>query len=268
MLNTVRKIGPVLELFGPEQPEWRMTEIAKALGMPKSSAHSLLTTLAEVGLLTTTDQGRYRLGWHLLTLAERTRASLDFRRVAVPAMTELAAEGGETVFLAVLDRDRVLYVERVEGSHPTVRIAGIRVGARFYAHCTAVGKMLLAERDIDEVRELIERSGMRRTTVHTIDTLERFEEELRQIRTRGVAFDMCEAVADISCMAAPVRDRYGSVIAAMSVATPAYRFEQARARTLDLLLAATERVSAALAAGHGGGAPSPELPEPEPAALS
>jgi DNA-binding IclR family transcriptional regulator len=62
MLNTVKKIGPVLELFTPERPEWRMTEIAQALARPKSSTHSLLTTLVDIGLLSVTHRGRYRLG--------------------------------------------------------------------------------------------------------------------------------------------------------------------------------------------------------------
>jgi IclR family KDG regulon transcriptional repressor len=88
MLTTIQKIGPVLELFTVERPEWRMSDIARELGTPKSSAHSLVATLAEIGLLSVGANGSYRLGWNLLSLSERMRASLDFRQHAVPVMQE------------------------------------------------------------------------------------------------------------------------------------------------------------------------------------
>lgn len=246
MLNTVKKVGPVLELFTPERPEWRMTDIANALQMPKSSAHSLVSTMAEIGLLSTSTRGRYRLGWMLLMLSERMRVSLDFRSHVLPIMQELSAELRETVLLAVLDRDQVLYVERAEGTHPTVRLAGVRVGARLSAHGTAVGKVILADRDPGEVRAIIGREGMKRYTERTVQTLEALEDELVSVRARGAAFDFGEISPDVCCIAVPVRDRYGAVVAGMSCSVPEYRFERLRERMLEGLLRAAERAAAAL----------------------
>lgn len=261
MLNTVKKIGPVLDLFTTERPEWRMTEIARALGMPKSSAHSLVTTLAEVGLLSVGDQGRYQLGWHLVSLAERIRATRNYGEHAVPVMHQLQAATKETVLLAALDRHEVLYLEKVEGTHPMVRLAGVRVGARAPVHCTAVGKVLLAERGPQEVRALLESVGLEARTPNTITTVDAFEDELRRVRVNGFAFDRQEIVADVACVAAPVRDGHGSVIAALSLSLPAYRFAANAKRLVTPLLQASEAISRRISAAQ-------EKTEEQPAALA
>lgn len=249
-LNTVKKIGPVLELFTPEHPEWRMTDIARALNTPKSSAHSLVSTLAEIGLLSVGPSGRYRLGLNLLSLSERMRASLDVVGFANPEMQDLAQDIRETVLLATLDRHEVVYIERVEGQHPMVRLAGVRTGSRVPAHCTACGKVLLAYRDVAETRRLMASSSFRQYTKHTITDIETLEEALMEVRGRGYALDLQEIVADVACVAAPITDRYGSVIAAMSVSMPAYRFPEARQELVEKLCAAANSVSAKVAAAE------------------
>lgn len=248
MLNTVRKIGPVLELFTPQRPVWRLTDIADALQMPKSTAHSLLASLVEIGLLSTTEQSQYRLGWHIVTLAERLQVSLDFRQRAEPLMQELAVDLRETVFLSVLDRHQVLYVARADGSHPTVRLAGAKVGTRLPAHCTAAGKVLLAEREEREIRDLISVVGLRQLTSKSIGSLESLNRGLAEVRRGGVAYDRGEAAPDVACIAAPIRDPFGSVIAAMSVSVPTYRFDGAEERVRKALVLSAERVSARISA--------------------
>lgn len=262
MLNTVKKVGPVLALFTPERPEWRMSDIAKALDMPKSSTHSLVCTLADIGLLSTTNNGRYRLGWMLITLGERMRASMSFSSLAVPVMLELSAALRETVLLAVLDRDEVLYLERVEGTHPTVRLAGVRVGARLPAHCTSVGKVLLADRDPAEVRAMIARTGMRQLTKRSLSSLDALEYELEKVRARGYAVDRGEVVPDICCQAVPVLDREGAVIAAMCVGVPKYRFDATRETVLGKLVEAGETISARLVQSELN--PERDLPATDP----
>jgi DNA-binding IclR family transcriptional regulator len=249
-LSTIKKIGPVLDLFTAEQAQWRMTDIARALDMPKSSAHTLVTTLAEVGLLSVGPDGQYRLGWNLLSLSERMRAGIEFRQHALPHMQQLSRELNETVLLAVLDRSDVVYIERVEGTHPMVRLAGVRVGARLRAHVTAVGKVLLAHRTSTEVRALLEGAGMKPMTKRSITSIEAFEESLITVRQQGVAFDLCEVVADVACIAAPITDRYGTVIAAMSVSIPAYRFPKDRAPLIHKLKLCAARISETIAANE------------------
>jgi IclR family transcriptional regulator, KDG regulon repressor len=251
-LATLKKIGPVLDLFTLERPEWRLTDVARALDMPKSSTHALLSTLADIGLLSVSPRGPYRLGWHLLSLSERVRASHSFREHAALPMQALAAKIRETVLLAALDRHQVIYIERAEGSHPMVRLAGARVGSRVPAHCTAVGKVQLAYHDHREVRALLagahDGGKLRVMTSQTIASLEELDRELVKIRAQGLAYDLGELVPDINCVAAPIFDGHGTVVAGLTISVPAYRFGACRATLVEPLKATARTISEAIAA--------------------
>jgi DNA-binding IclR family transcriptional regulator len=223
MLLTVKKIGPVLDLFTVERPEWGVTEVAERLGTAKSSAHALLVSLADVGLLACTSQSRYRLGWRFLDLGETLKASLDLRGSALPLMRALVTRHRETVQLAVLDRGRVLFVERLEGTHP-VRFAGAPVGARWPAHATASGKVLLAPRPRGEVERIACTEGLEALTARTHTALEPLLAELEDVRASGLAVDIEESVPGVSSIAAPVHLERGVTVAALSVAVPTSRY--------------------------------------------
>lgn len=267
MLSTVLKIAPVLWLFTAEQPEWRSADIARALGMPKSSAHSLVKTMAEIGLLAHSDDGRYRLGWALLTLSERMRTSQNFCRYALPEMEALSRSLRETVLLAVLDRTEVMYVERVEGRHPMIRLAGAATGTRAPVHCTAVGKVLLAHREARETRDLLERAGMKAFTTRTIVDVDTFERELLDVRAKGYALDRQEVVPEVACAAVPVRNRYGTVVAAMSVSIPAYRFPPDQRAAVAALKAAADRLTRQIATAEAAAEKAAEEHELFPVAV-
>ncbi|HEY8582470.1 MAG TPA: IclR family transcriptional regulator, partial [Capillimicrobium sp.] len=198
VLLTVKKIGPVLDLFSVERPEWGVTEVADHLQIAKSSAHALLASLVEVGLLKCTAHSRYRLGWRFLDLGETLKASLDVRSSALPVMRALVSRHRETVQLSVLDRGRVLFVERVEGTHP-VRFSGAPVGAHWAAHATASGKVLLSVRPRGEVERIASVEGLPRLTPATNTDLGRLHEELAEVRRRGFATDIEEIVPGVSC---------------------------------------------------------------------
>ena len=223
MLLTVKKIGPVLDLFSVDRPEWGVTEVAEQLGIAKSSAHALLVSLAGVGLLSSTNQSRYRLGWRFLDLGETLKASLNLRGTALPLMRALVAQHRETVQLAILDRGRVLFVERLEGTHP-VRFAGAPIGARWPAHASATGKVLLAVRPRGEVARIASVEGLRAMTPNTVTDLDRLHDELEQVRRAGYAYDVEESVPGVSGVAAPVRLERGMTVAALSIAVPTSRF--------------------------------------------
>lgn len=227
MLQTIQKIGPVLDLFSADRPDWGVSEVAEAIGVPRSSAHALLSSLAETGLLRCRARGRYRLGWRVVELNETLRASVDVRAVAYPVLRRLAELYGETVHLAVLEKDRVLYVDKLPGSRQ-LTVAGVRVGARLEPHCSAVGKVLLAHRSTEEVNRFLATRPLRRLTPATVTDPRALTSELAVIRASGIAFDEGEAVADVSCVAVPIRDDLGVVIAALSLTVPASRFESCR----------------------------------------
>jgi DNA-binding IclR family transcriptional regulator len=245
-LQTVQKIGPVLDLFTASRPEWRAAEIAAALDAPRSSVHDLLSSLVDTGLLQCRARGRYRIGWRVVELSETLRATVDVRSCAAPILQELAHKYGETAHLAVLERDRVLYVDKVLGNH-VINVSGARVGARLEPHCSAVGKVLLAQCEAEELTRHLTGKPLRRLTPSTIIDAAALTRELVSVRRAGCAFDAGETVPEVHCVAAPVRDEMGVVIAAVSITVPASRFGPARQEFTNAVLAAGNRISRAVA---------------------
>jgi IclR family KDG regulon transcriptional repressor len=242
MLGTVQKVGEVLELFSQDRSEWGVSEVAKALGIPKSSAHSLLATLSQIGLLKRSREGRYRLGWRILALSQVLLSTSSWRQEARRAMEELVARYGETTHLAVLECGRVVYVEKLEGTR-AVRVVNTGIGVELPAHCSGVGKVLLAFRPWEEVERILAARGMPAFTPNTITTLDELKTELQAVRERGYAYDIEEVVPELCCVAAPIRDHTGEVIAAMSLSVPFYRFQQMKEEYRRAILEATRAVS-------------------------
>ena len=251
MLQTVQKIGPVLDLFTLDRPEWGVSEVAEAIGVPRSSAHALLSSLVETGLLQCRTRGRYRIGWRIVELSETLRGTVDVRSAAAPVLQELVDRYGETSHLAVMERYKVLYVDKIVGNH-IINVVGVRIGAQLDAHCSAVGKVLLANRDPEEIRRFVTDKPSRRLTPTTITNSRALERELETVRRGGCAFDQAEAVQEVHCVAAPVRDDLGAVVAAVSMTVPASRFAPARNEFKRAVIAAAADGSPRVA-----GAPRP-----------
>jgi IclR family transcriptional regulator, KDG regulon repressor len=246
VLTTVQKIGPVLDLFSVKKSEWGTSEVASVLNVPKSSAHALLTTMAEIGLLERTPQARYRLGWRLLVLGRMAMLSADYRRPITQAMQQMVSRWGETMHFAVYERGSAVYVDKLEGGRSIT--LGTRVGTRLPAHASAVGKVLLAYR-----REVLdgERS---RFTPQTITNHADLGRELAAVRTRGVAFDKQESVSGVSCVAAPVWDHDGGLVGAISLATSAERLSLRRHVYAEQIVETCQDISRVLGAVVPAGA--------------
>ncbi|TMM00171.1 MAG: IclR family transcriptional regulator [Actinobacteria bacterium] len=223
MLLTVRNVGRILDLYSVDTPERGPSEVAAELGMGKSKAHALMASMAEIGLLRRVAGGRYRAGWRALELERIVRDSSPFRPVAYAVAETLARHCGETVHVAALDAGQVIYVDRVQGSR-AVDIPLSKVGATLPAHCSGVGKVLLAYLDAGEVDAILDRRGLPAFTPNTITDRDALYAELHRVRRDGVAYDREEIVEGLRCVAAPILDVDGSVCAAMSIAAPAERF--------------------------------------------
>lgn len=246
-LQTIQKIGPVLDLFTVQQSEWGVSEVASAIGIPRSSAHALLSSLVETGLLQCRGRGRYRIGWRVVEMNQTLRGTVDVRSCASPVLQALSDKYGETVHLAVMERYRVLYVDKVVGNH-VINVAGARVGAQLDAHCSAVGKVLLAYCDPKEIEHSIADKPLRRLTPATITNPAALAQELRTVRSTGCALDAGEAVQEVHCVAAPVRDDMSVVVAAVSMSVPASRFVPAQAEFKRAVMAAGAQITRALTA--------------------
>lgn len=242
MLTTLSKTGRVLRLFDNEHPDWGVSEVADTLSIPKSSAHALLSSLVEIGLLRRTSNRRYTLGWRLFALSRILMETADFRHEARPVMERLVERYRETVQLGVLERNFVLYVDRIEGTHP-VRVDITGLGAANYAHCTAVGKALLAGQPWPDVRKVFKTYGMPGMTPNTITDLAELKAELEAVRKQGYAFNNEESLVDLCGTSAPIRDYTGRVVTAISMAIPTSRFQRHRDEYRDALVQACQTVS-------------------------
>jgi DNA-binding IclR family transcriptional regulator len=242
MLNTILKAGRILALFDHEHPEWRVSDVAERLGIAKSSAHDLMASLMHIGLLSQTDQGRYRLGWKIVELSEALLATTELRTVARPVMEELLYAYQETLHLAILQKGKVVYLDKLEGKQ-TIRVELTGLGTHLYPHCSGVGKVLLAHLPWASVEEIIEAQGLPRFTDQTIIDPEKLKVELDTVRQRGYAYDLGEIIPDLRCVAAPIRDYKGRVIASMSMSVPSYRFERSHHQFRTAIMRAAQSIS-------------------------
>ena len=242
MPQTINKAIQVLDLFSLEQPEWGVSEVARALEFPKSTISELMSNLADQKLLRRMVTGRYRLGWRLFELSQTLLDTTEFRVEARKVMEELVESWKETVHLAVLDGAQAVYLEKLQPT-PAIKIWISRTGARLPAHCSGVGKVLLAHSEWQHVAQLLEHQGMPGLTPNTITDLESLAEELGRVRERGYAYDHEETLVGLCCVAAPVYGSSGSVIAALSLSVPDYRFRPAESEYTTAVLDAAWRIS-------------------------
>jgi IclR family KDG regulon transcriptional repressor len=225
MLGTILKAGQLLALFDRDHPEWRVSDVAERLGIAKSSAHDLMSSLTDIGLLSHTDEGRYCLGWKLVELSEVLLATTELRMIAHPVMEQLMHVYQETLHLAILEKGKVVYLDKIEGKQ-TIRVQLTGLGTHLYPHCSGLGKVLLAHLPWGRVEEIIQDQGLPQFTDQTITALTQLQLELDHIRERGYAYDLGEIIPDLRCVAAPIRNYSGKVIAAISMSVPGYRFER------------------------------------------
>jgi DNA-binding IclR family transcriptional regulator len=237
MLGTVDRAGRVLDLFSGECPEWGASAVARELRVAKSQAHELLVSLAAIGLLQRAESGRYRLGWRIPALGSVYRDTSDLPVGATRAMRVLAGRFGETLQLAVWGDGAAVCVATYESRHG-VAVTPSPVGASLPGHCTGAGKVLLASRPADELRNVLERDELARMTPRTIVTGDELRRELATVRRRGYAYERGERSSGTWGVAAPIRSDRGDVVAAVGMAVPACRWAQGEREYTQAMLAA------------------------------
>ncbi len=225
-LDSVRNAARLLKQFSYRERELGVSELARRLGLGKSTAHRLVTTLSSEHLLEQDPEtGKYRLGLAIYDLGAAVSAHFVLHEAVVPPMTHLRNTTGETVQVAVLDGREVVYTERMDSPH-TLRLF-LEVGRRNWTHCTGTGKCLLAYLPEDELDHLLDGWTLPARTPFTITDHQLLRKELREVRRRGWAQNLSESEEGVLSVAAPIRDAAGRVIASMSVAGPAQRMDPA-----------------------------------------
>ncbi|MGH8894660.1 MAG: IclR family transcriptional regulator, partial [Actinomycetes bacterium] len=207
----------LLELMAAAGGEVALSQLAASSGLPVPTIHRLIRTLVASGYVLQLPSRRYALGPRLIGLGESASRTVD--AWAGPHLLALAEASGETANLAMLDGEMVVYVAQAPSSRHTMRMF-TEVGRRVYAHCTGVGKALLAQLPESEVRRLVAAAGMPARTEHTITDVGRLLEELARVSSQGFAVDDGEQEPGVRCVAVAVP---GSPTSAVSVSGPASR---------------------------------------------
>jgi DNA-binding IclR family transcriptional regulator len=202
-------------------------EASRWAGHSKPTTFRLLQALTSFGLLEQDDSTRsYRGGLRLFELYNVTIHSRDLFSEATQLLKDLSTRFDETVHLAILDRGEVVYLQKEESTRAVRTISAI--GGRAPAHCTGLGKALLAQLDDEQLKEFLRQASLPRFTPNTITQPGALRRELKKIRACGFSIDNGEHESEIRCIACPVRDSTGHVAAAVSLTVPESRFRSER----------------------------------------
>jgi DNA-binding IclR family transcriptional regulator len=207
----------LFELLSQARRGLSLSEISRRLGIPKSSAHLIVTTLERRGYLQrNTQTGHFCFGLKLVSLTRTAMASLDLREVARPFLLDLSKRTGLTVHLAVLEGSEAVIIDKIEA--PGLLKVATWVGRRMDTNCTGVGKALIAWLPDEELNALFSGCPLPRHNHRTITSLDKLKQELRLARKRGYSVDNEEDEIGLRCLGAPILSHDNRAIAALSVA--------------------------------------------------
>ncbi len=211
--QAIQRVLSLLRAFPQENPKRSLTELSTAAGLNKATAHRMLAVLEREGFVyRSPDTGEFQLGSELIVLGARALKAVDIRAAARPELQALAESTGENSTLEILVNEDVLILDEERGGG--LLVLASEIGTRWPAHATATGKVLLAEAELDlpETEE-----GLSALTEHTIVSPDQLMATLSEVRNTGFATNIEELEYGYVSIAAPVRNRGGRTIAAISV---------------------------------------------------
>ncbi|HHT91749.1 MAG: IclR family transcriptional regulator [Bacillota bacterium] len=212
-----------------------VTEVGAALGVHKSTASRLLSTMKAQGYVARDElTGRYSLGIRLVELAQTKLEQFDLRSQARPYLKELSERTEETIHLGIMEQGRLVYIDKIDTTH--VLVMRSRIGYRISPHCTALGKAILAVLPEATRDSIIDATDLKPFTPHTITDPSAFREHLRKVAVQGYACDDEEHEVGIRCAAAPIRDHEGGVPGAISVSAPITRMSKEQMEEMGVLV--------------------------------
>lgn len=249
-LSSVTTAIHLMKAFSEEEPELGISELAKRLRIAKSTVHRLAMALLDEGLLEQNpDTGRYRLGIGLFSLGSQVRTRIDVASEAKVYLNDLRAEHNENARLAILNRRNVVFIHDFESNDP-VRLRSI-TGQSRPAHCTAEGLCLLAGLPSSALEAFLAEPLAARTPA-TLTNPDDLVERLRRVRRVGYATEDEECDVGARCIAVPVFQADGRIVAAIGLAGPRLRLKKSQFPQLaDSLITAARRLSERLGYSQG-----------------
>ncbi|MGC8972309.1 MAG: IclR family transcriptional regulator [bacterium] len=212
----------IIELLEKERDGLSFGELLDKTGIPRPSLARILNILEAYDFIRNSSEGRYRLGYRLLSLGYTVYSQLDLVSEAKPFLVKLVELTGETAELTVFDRGEILYIDKVESPEPIRLVA--RIGSRYKTlHCTAIGKVYLAYMGDDFLESYLSNVGLPSFTEKTITNEEVLRRELEEIRSKGYAFDDEEVRLGVRRIASPVFGSFKGLVAVIGIAGPTFR---------------------------------------------
>ncbi|MFC3395731.1 DNA-binding transcriptional regulator KdgR [Brenneria rubrifaciens] len=241
-VSSVLKVFGILQALGEER-EIGITELSQRVMMSKSTVYRFLQTMKSLGYVEQEGESeKYSLTLKLFELGAKALQNVDLIRSADIQMRELSALTRETIHLGALDEDGIVYIHKIDSKY-NLRMYS-RIGRRNPLHSTAIGKVLLAWRDRDEVEQILSTIEFTRSTQHTLSTADALLAQLDLVRGLGYGEDNEEQEEGLRCIAVPVFDRFGVVIAGLSISFPTIRFSEENKRAYaEMLHTAARNIS-------------------------
>ena len=208
-VQSLERAIEILQTLKQAQRPLMLREICEQTGLPKSTAHRLLSTMRGADLIEQGQDGLYALGMGLFELGSAAASTRNVMTIARPYMQQISKELGESVSLTIFSHGEALLLSFIESTSPFHVVS--RVGTKMPAHCTVQGKLMLAHLPDDEVKRIIGEQGMHMFTPATIKTYEELADELKKVRIQGYAVDDGEYHIGLTSVGAPIYDDGGAV---------------------------------------------------------
>lgn len=221
-IQVIERMMTLLDALADSPDAVALKHLAQRTGLHPSTAHRILAAMTHARFVERQDAGNYRLGIRLLELGNLVKSRISLREVAQPFMQKLHEQIGESVNLGIRHEDEIVYIDRTSSGRSLVRVVYL-VGGRAPLHITSLGKLFLAEDGPEKVRDYAKRTQLPGVTPTSLTTLPALEKELDKVRRHAIAFDNEEAETGLKCVAAPIRDDEGRLVAGLSVSAPVER---------------------------------------------
>lgn len=248
MNQSVEKTMKLVEILSESSTPMKLQDVARAAGMPASTAMRMLHTLSVLGYVDQeTESLRYHLTLKFSFIGDRIARQTDVHQISHPKLAALASSAGECVCFAVRQGDDLVYLDVIAEQADNILTVTQRIGKRAPLYCTGIGKLLLSSCDPQELEAYLGRTDLVRFTERTLTDPDILKAELSQVRRQGYAFDAQECDMGACCVAAPVYNYSGKMVAGISITAPILRLPTERVRELLPAVCATAAdISAAL----------------------
>ena len=246
--QSVEKVFQIIELMVSKGGEMRLQDISEQVKSPTSTVLRYLSTLSSFGYVyQNADSSKYALTLKLAQLGSLVSEQHDIRNLVHDYLVSLSDEFQESSCLGIEEDNEVVYIDVINGPDNMLKTMQ-RIGKRAPLHATSVGKNILQNYSHEEILKIIEKKGMAELTIHTITTPEALFNELEDVKKKGYALDLEECEVGAKCLAVPLKDYTGKVVASISISGPTSRMTDEKINKMKTyMLQMSEEISKKLA---------------------